>query len=111
MVFSLDVNERKGGILVIVSFIGVEGGNVIWIGRFVNYFWNFFFFNDLVVMEMVFKVIGCFVMVGDIFIVEYVEFEVKWVLEWLGVDCNEGWRYVVVLVFCELVISVFIFFF
>ncbi|XP_033015388.1 serine/threonine-protein kinase mTOR isoform X1 [Lacerta agilis] len=111
LVSSSDANERKGGILAIASLIGVEGGNVTRIGRFANYLRNLLPSNDPVVMEMASKAIGRLAMAGDTFTAEYVEFEVKRALEWLGADRNEGRRHAAVLVLRELAISVPTFFF
>lgn len=52
--------------------------------------------NDPVVMEMASKAIGRLAMAGDTFTAEYVEFEVKRALEWLGADRNEGRRHAAV---------------
>uniref|UniRef100_A0A8D2QGQ8 Serine/threonine-protein kinase TOR n=1 Tax=Zonotrichia albicollis TaxID=44394 RepID=A0A8D2QGQ8_ZONAL len=111
LVSSSDANERKGGILAIASLIGVEGGNATRIGRFANYLRNLLPSNDPVVMEMASKAIGRLAMAGDTFTAEYVEFEVKRALEWLGADRNEGRRHAAVLVLRELAISVPTFFF
>uniref|UniRef100_A0A8C0K4W3 Serine/threonine-protein kinase mTOR n=1 Tax=Canis lupus dingo TaxID=286419 RepID=A0A8C0K4W3_CANLU len=111
LVSSSDANERKGGILAIASLIGVEGGNATRIGRFANYLRNLLPSNDPVVMEMASKAIGRLAMAGDTFTAEYVEFEVKRALEWLGADRNEGRRHAAVLVLRELAVSVPTFFF
>ncbi|XP_028613619.1 serine/threonine-protein kinase mTOR [Grammomys surdaster] len=111
LVSSSDANERKGGILAIASLIGVEGGNSTRIGRFANYLRNLLPSSDPVVMEMASKAIGRLAMAGDTFTAEYVEFEVKRALEWLGADRNEGRRHAAVLVLRELAISVPTFFF
>lgn len=47
-------------------------------------------------MEMTSKAIGRLAMAGDTFTAEYVEFEVKRALEWLGPDRNEGRRHAAV---------------
>ncbi|TWW56298.1 Serine/threonine-protein kinase mTOR, partial [Takifugu flavidus] len=93
LVSSSDVNEKKGGILAIVSLIGVEGGNATRISRFANYLRNLLPSSDPVVMEMGSKAMGHLSMAGDTFTAEYVEFEVKRALEWLGADRNEGRRH------------------
>lgn len=121
---SSDVNEKKGGILAIgtlshdlqphmpavcpaalccwcctyvpVSLIGVEGGNATRISRFANYLRNLLPSSDPVVMEMASKAMGHLSMAGDTFTAEYVEFEVKRALEWLGADRNEGRRHAAV---------------
>jgi hypothetical protein len=74
----------------------VEGGNATRIGRFANYLRNLLPSNDPVVMEMASKAIGRLAMAGDTFTAEYVEFEVKRALEWLGADRNEGRRHAAV---------------
>ncbi|KAM5132577.1 serine/threonine-protein kinase mTOR [Mantella aurantiaca] len=110
-VSSSDVSERKGGILAIVSLIGVEGGNATRISRFANYLRNLLPSSDPVVMEMASKAMGRLAMAGDTFTAEYVEFEVKRALEWLGADRNEGRRHAAVLVLKELAVSAPTFFF
>lgn len=47
-------------------------------------------------MEMGSKAMGHLSMAGDTFTAEYVEFEVKRALEWLGADRNEGRRHAAV---------------
>ncbi|MEQ2241989.1 hypothetical protein ILYODFUR_031151, partial [Ilyodon furcidens] len=111
LVSSSDVNEKKGGILAIVSLIGVEGGNATRISRFANYLRNLLPSSDPVVMEMASKAMGHLSMAGDTFTAEYVEFEVKRALEWLGADRNEGRRHAAVLVLRELAVSAPTFFF
>ncbi|KAG8434781.1 hypothetical protein GDO86_012940 [Hymenochirus boettgeri] len=110
-VSSSDVSERKGGILAIVSLIGVEGGNATRISRFANYLRNLLPSSDPGVMEMASKAMGRLAMAGDTFTAEYVEFEVKRALEWLGADRNEGRRHAAVLVLRELAVSAPTFFF
>ncbi|XP_075695475.1 serine/threonine-protein kinase mTOR isoform X1 [Rhinoderma darwinii] len=110
-VSSSDVSERKGGILAIVSLIGVEGGNATRISRFANYLRNLLPSSDPAVMEMASKAMGRLAMAGDTFTAEYVEFEVKRALEWLGADRNEGRRHAGVLVLRELAVSAPTFFF
>ncbi len=79
-----------------VSLIGVEGGNATRISRFANYLRNLLPSSDSVVMEMASKAMGHLSMAGDTFTAEYVEFEVKRALEWLGADRNEGRRHAAV---------------
>ncbi|KAG9481906.1 hypothetical protein GDO78_010897 [Eleutherodactylus coqui] len=110
-VSSSDASERKGGILAIVSLIGVEGGNATRISRFANYLRNLLPSSDPAVMEMASKAMGRLAMAGDTFTAEYVEFEVKRALEWLGADRNEGRRHAGVLVLRELAVSAPTFFF
>jgi len=76
-----------------VSLIGVEGGNATRISRFANYLRNLLPSSDPGVMEMASKAMGHLSMAGDTFTAEYVEFEVKRALEWLGADRNEGRRH------------------
>ncbi|MEQ2184903.1 hypothetical protein GOODEAATRI_012713 [Goodea atripinnis] len=94
-----------------VSLIGVEGGNATRISRFANYLRNLLPSSDPVVMEMASKAMGHLSMAGDTFTAEYVEFEVKRALEWLGADRNEGRRHAAVLVLRELAVSAPTFFF
>lgn len=79
-----------------VSLIGVEGGNATRISRFANYLRNLLPSSDPAVMEMASKAMGRLAMAGDTFTAEYVEFEVKRALEWLGADRNEGRRHAAV---------------
>lgn len=79
-----------------MSLIGVEGGNATRISRFANYLRNLLPSSDSVVMEMASKAMGHLSMAGDTFTAEYVEFEVKRALEWLGADRNEGRRHAAV---------------
>lgn len=81
-----------------MSLIGVEGGNATRISRFANYLRNLLPSSDPVVMEMASKAMGHLSMAGDTFTAEYVEFEVKRALEWLGADRNEGRRHAAVCV-------------
>lgn len=83
-------------LFVPVSLIGVEGGNATRISRFANYLRNLLPSSDPVVMEMASKAMGHLSMAGDTFTAEYVEFEVKRALEWLGADRNEGRRHAAV---------------
>ncbi|XP_075183475.1 serine/threonine-protein kinase mTOR [Anomaloglossus baeobatrachus] len=110
-VSSSDQNERKGGILAIVSLMGVEGGNATRISRFANYLRNLLPSSDPAVMEMASKAMGRLAMAGDTFTAEYVEFEVKRALEWMGAERNEGRRHAGVLVLRELAVSAPTFFF
>ncbi|XP_077105803.1 serine/threonine-protein kinase mTOR isoform X2 [Ranitomeya variabilis] len=110
-VSSSDASERKGGILAIVSLMGVEGGNATRISRFANYLRNLLPSSDPAVMEMASKAMGRLAMAGDTFTAEYVEFEVKRALEWMGPERHEGRRHAGVLVLRELAISAPTFFF
>lgn len=74
----------------------MEGGNATRISRFANYLRNLLPSSDPVVMEMASKAMGHLSMAGDTFTAEYVEFEVKRALEWLGADRNEGRRHAAV---------------
>ncbi|PVD35573.1 hypothetical protein C0Q70_02536 [Pomacea canaliculata] len=112
MVSSSDMNEKKGGILGIVSLIGVDMGNVTThISRFVNYLRTLVPCSDPVVMEMASKAIGMLALSSGAFAAEYVEFEVRRALEWLGTDRSEGRRHAAVLVLKELAVNTPTFFF
>ncbi|XP_071482072.1 serine/threonine-protein kinase mTOR-like [Diadema antillarum] len=111
LVSSQDVNEKKGGILAIVSLIGIDGDNATRIFRFANYLRNLLPSNDVVVMEMAAKAIGHLALAGGTFTPEYVDFEVKRALEWLGGDRQEGRRHAAVLVLRELAENTPTFFF
>ncbi|XP_041480411.1 serine/threonine-protein kinase mTOR-like [Lytechinus variegatus] len=111
LVSSQDVNEKKGGILAIVSLIGIDGDNATRITRFANYLRNLLPSNDVIVMEMAAKAIGHLALAGGTFTPEYVDFEVKRALEWLGGDRQEGRRHAAVLVLRELAENTPTFFF
>ncbi|XP_077998557.1 serine/threonine-protein kinase mTOR-like [Glandiceps talaboti] len=111
LVSSTDVNDKKGGILAIVSLIGVDVGNTTRISRFANYLRNLLPSNDVTVMEMASKAMGRLAMAGGTFTSEYVEFEVRRALEWLQGDRNEWKRHAAVLVLRELAENAPTFFF
>ncbi|XP_064598762.1 serine/threonine-protein kinase mTOR-like [Liolophura sinensis] len=112
MVSSSDINERKGGILAIVSLIGVDIGNTTTrISRFANYLRNLLPSNDVGVMEMAAQAVGLLALTSGTYVAEYVEFEVKRALEWLTGDRHEGRRHAAVLVLKELAVSTPTFFF
>lgn len=112
MVSSADNSEKKGGILAIVSLIGVEIGNVSTrMSRFANYLRNLMPCNDAVVMEMAAKAMGVLALSSGTYAAEYVEFEVRRAIEWLGADKNEGRRHAAVLVLKELAVNTPTFFF
>ncbi|KAL5013846.1 hypothetical protein ScPMuIL_008116 [Solemya velum] len=103
MVSSSDVNEKKGGILAIVSLIGVDVGNTSTrITRFANYLRNLLPSHDMGIMEMAAKAVGILALSSGTYASEYVEFEVKKALEWLLEDRHEGRRQAAVLVLREL---------
>ena len=64
--------------------------------RFANYLRNLLPSNDQVVMQMASKAMGRLAHTGGTFTADYVEFEVKRALEWLGGDRNEGRRHAAV---------------
>ncbi|XP_071805479.1 serine/threonine-protein kinase mTOR-like isoform X2 [Asterias amurensis] len=111
LVSSQDVNEKKGGIMAIVSLISIDSDNANRITRFANYLRILLPSNDVAVMEMAAKAIGRLAMAGGTFTPEYVEFEVRRALEWLGGDRNEGRRHAAVLVLRELAENTPTFFF
>lgn len=79
-----------------MSLIGIDGDNATRITRFANYLRNLLPSNDVVVMEMAAKAIGHLALAGGTFTPEYVDFEVKRALEWLGGDRQEGRRHAAV---------------
>ncbi|KXJ19820.1 Serine/threonine-protein kinase mTOR [Exaiptasia diaphana] len=112
MVSSSDANEKKGGIMAIVGLLGISGGgNASKMTRFANYLRNLLPSNDTMVMEMASKAMGLLALTGGTFTADYVEFEVKRALEWLGGDRNEGRRHAAVLVLRELALNAPTFFF
>ncbi|XP_032242839.2 serine/threonine-protein kinase mTOR [Nematostella vectensis] len=111
MVSSSDANEKKGGIMAIVGLIGISGGSATKVSRFANYLRNLLPSNDTAVMEMASKAMGRLALTGGTFTADYVEFEVKRALEWLGGDRNEGRRHAAVLVLRELAVNAPTFFF
>lgn len=59
MVSSSDVNEKKGGILAIVSLLQVDVGNTnARMTRFANYLKNLLPSQDVVVMELTARALG-----------------------------------------------------
>ena len=79
-----------------MSLIGIDGDNATRITRFANYLRNLLPSNDVMVMEMAAKAIGRLALAGGTFTPEYVEFEVRRALEWLGGDRQEGRRHAAV---------------
>ncbi|ELU01654.1 hypothetical protein CAPTEDRAFT_155489 [Capitella teleta] len=112
MVSSSDVNEKKGGILAIVSLIGVDVGNTSTrISRFANYLRKLLPSNDYNVMELAAHAVGRLALASGTYTAEYVEFEVKRAFEWLTGDRQEGRRQAAVLVLRELAVCTPTFFF
>ncbi|XP_062572359.1 serine/threonine-protein kinase mTOR-like [Saccostrea cucullata] len=112
MVSSSDMNERKGGILAIVSLTGVDVGNrSTRISRFSNYLRNLLPSNDVSVMEMAARAVGWLAFSSGSYAAEYVEHEVKRALEWLTGDRQESKRLAAVLVLKELAVNTPTFFF
>ncbi|KAK0063750.1 serine/threonine-protein kinase mTOR-like isoform X1 [Biomphalaria pfeifferi] len=114
MVSSSDVNERKGGVLAIVSLLGGDVGNIgTRMSRFANYLMNLLPSNsyDLGVMEMAAKAVGILALSSGNYAAEYVEFEVRRALEWLVSDRIEGRRQAAVLVLKELAVNTPTFFY
>ena len=97
MVSSSDVNEKKGGILAIVSLLGVDVGNTnARMSRFANYVRNLLPSQDVVVMKLAARAVGKLTQASGSYTAEYVEFEVKRAFEWLGGERNEGRRHAAV---------------
>lgn len=81
----------------VVGLIGISGGgSATKMTRFANYLRNLLPSNDSMVMEMASKAMGRLALTGGTFTADYVEFEVKRALEWLGGDRNEGRRHAAV---------------
>jgi FKBP12-rapamycin complex-associated protein len=84
-------------VIILVGLIGIAGGgNATKMARFANYLRNLLPSNDTTVMEMASKAMGRLALTGGTFTADYVEFEVKRALEWLGGDRNEGRRHAAV---------------
>lgn len=67
MLSSSDVNEKKGGILAIVSLLRVDVGNTnARMSRFVNYLRNLLPSPDVVVMELAARAVGKLTLVNSI---------------------------------------------
>ncbi|KAH9523104.1 hypothetical protein Btru_065813 [Bulinus truncatus] len=114
MVSSSDINEKKGGVLAIVSLLGGDVGNISTrTSRFANYLINLLPANsyDLGVMEMAAKAVGILALSSGTCAAEYVEFEVKRALEWLVFDRIEGRRQAAVLILKELAVNTPTFFY
>ncbi|XP_039269325.2 serine/threonine-protein kinase mTOR-like [Styela clava] len=105
MMSSSDNNEKKGGILAIVSQIGVEDGTHFPLYRAANYLRNLFPSSDVVVMEMAAQALGRLAAAGGNHRTEYIEFQVRRAIEWIGAPRNEGRRHSAVLILRELAIN------
>lgn len=101
LITSSEVHEKKGGILAIVSLVALEG-NVTRLGRFANYLRAIIPHPDVSLTEMVAKAIGQLALCEGTYTAEYVEFEIKRALEWLG--GNEHKKLAAVLILRELAI-------
>ena len=111
MISSSDVSEKKGGILAIMGLIGVDEGNATTkMPRFANYLRNLLP-NDPTVMEMAARAMGRLALTGGTFTADYVEFELKQALEWLGSERSEAKRHAAVLVLREMALNAPTFFF
>lgn len=98
-----DIHERKGGIMAIATFVGVDIGNAsMKYSRFANYLRVLLPHSDASLMEMTAKTMGQLALSGGTFSAEYVEFEVKRAFEWLTVERNENKRHAAVMVLREL---------
>lgn len=72
MVSSSDVNEKKGGILAIVSLLRVDVGNTnARMSRFANYLKNLLPSQDVAVMELAARAVGKLTQVVHEYIVSY----------------------------------------
>ncbi|XP_013778468.1 serine/threonine-protein kinase mTOR-like [Limulus polyphemus] len=106
MVSSSDSNDKKGGILAIVSLLGVNVGNTSTrISRFANYLRNLLPSNDIGVMELAAYAVGRLALSSGTYTAEYVEFQVKRAFEWLAGERHEGKRHAAVLILKELAVS------
>lgn len=79
-----------------MSLIGADGDIATRITRFANYLRNLLPSSDVIVMEMAAKAMGRLALAGGTFTPEYVEFEVRRALEYLGGDRQEGKRHAAV---------------
>ena len=68
-----------------VSLVGLEGGgNVTKLGRYANYLRSILPHPDVALTEMTAKAIGQLALAEGTYTAEYVEFEVRRALEWIG---------------------------
>ena len=111
MTSSADVSDKKGGILAIMVLIGVDQVNATYMPRFANYLRNLLPFNDPAVMQMAVRAMGRLALSGGTYTADYVEFELKQALEWLGGERNEAKRHAAVLVLREMALNAPTFFF
>jgi FKBP12-rapamycin complex-associated protein len=111
MTSSPDVCDKKGGILAIMVLIGVDQENATSMPRFANYLRNLLPSNDPVVMQMTARAMGRLALTGGTYTADYVEFELKQALEWLGSERNEARRHAAVLVLREMALNAPTFFF
>ena len=82
--------------MFVVNLIGLDDGNVTRVSRFANYLRNILPNQDATIMEMGAKAIGRLALAESAITAEYVEFEVKRALEFLGQDKNELKRHAAV---------------
>jgi FKBP12-rapamycin complex-associated protein len=105
MVSGSEMHEKKGGVMAIMSLVGVDGGSSSKVNRFANYLRHVLPCGDTVAMEMAAKTVGQLALSGGTFTAEYVEFEVKRSIEALQADRNEGRRHAAVLILRELAVN------
>ncbi|XP_043210340.1 serine/threonine-protein kinase mTOR-like isoform X1 [Amphibalanus amphitrite] len=109
---SADINDKKGAILAIVSLISVDVGNsTTRITRSANLLRNLLPGADTGVIELTAKAVARLAISSGLNSAEYVEFEVKRAIEWLGADRNENRRQSAVILLRELAASVPTYFF
>ncbi|XP_037075376.1 serine/threonine-protein kinase mTOR-like [Pollicipes pollicipes] len=109
---SADSNDKKGAILATVSLISVDVGNsTTRISRSANLLRNLLPCADIGVIELTAKAVARLAMSSGLNSAEYVEFEVKRALEWLGGERNENRRQSAVILIRELAASVPTYFF
>uniref|UniRef100_H2Y9G6 Serine/threonine-protein kinase TOR n=1 Tax=Ciona savignyi TaxID=51511 RepID=H2Y9G6_CIOSA len=103
MVSSSDVNEKKGGLLGIVSQIDIDGSHGQ-LSRFYNLIKSLLPSSDVGVMEMAAQVMGRMAASSGNR-TEHIEFQVRRSVEWLGTEKNDLRRNAAVLILREMAIS------
>nr|CAB3264065.1 serine/threonine-protein kinase mTOR-like [Phallusia mammillata] len=105
MVSSSDNNEKKGGILGIVSQVEVDEASQVQLLRFYNLLRNLFPSSDVGVMEIAAQAMGRMAACSGTYRTEYIDFQVRRSIEWLGTEKTEGKRHAAVLILREMAFS------
>ncbi|KAG1660885.1 Serine/threonine-protein kinase mTOR [Nymphon striatum] len=105
MLNNSDTYEKKGGILAIISLTGLDIINLTQLNRFVYYLRSALPCNDQEITFLIAKALGKLALALGPNTAEFVDFEVRRVLEWVGLERNESKRYAAVLILRALAVS------